>query len=220
MIGYLTPRSFIGLAVLATLSCSAARPEDASDPPTVRFGKRGENHAFANICRYEIVDLPPVLSVFEFTLEEGGLTCFTGDHGVLFVPQREANCPQPPGVPTSPRALSQNEAAAEYLRCSAMASPPSSRSSELTIYRPNPAHTGSNDTFIDFFLDVGALVGNDMLPVTLLVQKGYVLCMESPDARRVARRITEADIAEPLEFLVAFGAGSCRDAVPGAQQGS
>jgi hypothetical protein len=219
MVTFMPRRSAIGLVIFAGLSCSAAGPPDADGPSQVSFGKRGEGRGFASVCRYEVVDLPPTLSIFRFTVEEGGLTCFTGRHGVLFAPQRGSSCPQPPGVPTSPpQVLSQDEAAADYLQCSAMTSSASTQSTGLTIYRPNPAHAGSDDTFIGFFLDVGALVGNDMLPVTSLMHQGDRLCMESPDAHRVARRIAEADIAEPSEFLVEFGTGSCRDALPDAMR--
>lgn len=196
---------------LLVLTTTSESHDDAG--AAVRFGVRSDNSVYPNVCRYEFSNIPPVLTVFDFTANEGGRTCFDGTQGVLFVPRRGADCSRLDEMGASaPTSLDHAEAARGYLSCSAMAMP-SAGSAQVILYRPNPAYPRSTEAFPDFVLDVGALAGHDMLPVTSMVPGGGILCLEAPDSQAVVRRIAEAGIATPDEFRIEYRTGSCRQAM-------
>ncbi len=203
----------LGLASFALLALTTTSESHDDAGAAVRFGVRGDDTIYPNVCRYEFSNIPPVLTVFDFTVNEGGRTCFDGTQGVLFVPRRGADCSRLDEMGASARAsLDHDEAARAYLGCSAIAMP-TSGGAEVILYRPNPAHPRSTEAFLDFVLDVGALAGNDMLPVTSMVPSGGVLCLEAPDGQAVVRRIAEAGIASPDVFRIEHRTGSCRQAM-------
>jgi hypothetical protein len=208
-----TATRVLGLASFALLVLTTTSESRDDAGAAVRFGVRGDNTVYPNVCRYEFSSVPPVMTVFDFTVTEGGRTCFDGSRGILFVPRTGTDCRRLDQMgAAAPASLDHDEAARAYLGCSAIAMP-TSGGAQLILYRPNPAHPRSAETFPDFVLDVGALAGNDMLPVTSMVPGGEVLCLEAPDGRAVVRRIAEAGIASPDEFRIEHRIGSCREAM-------
>lgn len=192
------------LAAILAGACVAASPQEGSN----QFGRRGEeNVRFGEICRSSTGELPATLEVFRFQLEAGGRTCFADGEGILFVPKRQSGCPRLdwPGFGGA-TVVSGAVAEAELRRCLALLAP-SGGSTGVLIYRPTPHAVD----FPQFGLDLGGLVAHDMLPVTHFGAANGLVCMEAPEPRRVADRITAAGIAGVEEFTIEFGRGSCAE---------
>ena len=180
----------------------------APDPYLMEFGVRGERTIFESVCRSTASALPPAMALADFVIAEGGRTCFGGGEGVLFVPVRDNGCAQPETLGFSPPVeVSHRQAQSEMLRCQAAYLPSAEEPTGVLIFSPTPAAID----FLEFGLDMGALVVFDMLPVTHFGAANGVICMEALDPQAVAERVTSADIAMPDEFNVEIARGSCRE---------
>ena len=93
------------------------------------------------------------------------------------------------------------------LRCQAAYLPSAEEPTGVLIFSPTPTAID----FLQFGLDMGALVVFDMLPVTHFGVANGVICMEAAAPEAVAERVTSAAIAMPEEFNVEIAHGSCRE---------
>jgi len=180
----------------------------APDPYLMEFGVRGERTIFERVCRSTVTSLPPAMALADFIIAEGGRSCFAGGVGVLFVPVRDSGCAQPeiPGF-SQPVEVSHRQAQTEMLQCQAAYLPSADEPTGVLILSPTP----TSIDFIQFGLDMAALVVFDMLPVTHFGVANGVVCMEATSPEAVAERVTSADIATPDEFNVEITHGSCRE---------
>ncbi|GAA0614581.1 hypothetical protein GCM10009422_06970 [Brevundimonas kwangchunensis] len=204
----LTVVAALAFAPALALGCAAdANADQAAD---VRFGRRGEATIFEKICRYTFEEIPPTFTMLELTIENGGLTSFDGRQGFLFVPARSDECPDLTALGAStPEVVSHGDAAARFGRTSGALRPSGPEQTSIVLYQPSGAPVGD---FLQLMLDVGALVMNDMLPVTHFAAMGAAICLEGPDAAAIRDRISEAELTEPESVIVTIGSGLCRTA--------
>jgi hypothetical protein len=198
----------LGLVIFVGACARDDTPQEPLPVAVVPFERKGEPPTFATICRYEFSDRVKPFAIFELTQSEGVQTCFSNGKGRAFVPLRRDRCPTVLGL----EGTQTNRAAAEdeFFRCSAAYQPSSRSETDVVLYRPHPTYEGDAD-FLQFGLDVGALVTADMLPATHLAFAGDAVCLEGPNGREIVQHIAQADIALQEGLSVLVERGTCRE---------
>lgn len=154
------------------------------------------------------------MRLFDYTASAGGRTCYEDGKTILLLPTRTSVCSAPGEFDVeSVQAISAPEAEEQYLVCSAVFSPREGAAGNSLVYRPsNKATEEDEGFFLQFGLDMGALVSNDGLPISAYFMQEYEVCVETDVPTEVDRRVRESDIGN-FDFVdVEFRAGRCEAA--------
>lgn len=168
------------------------------------------NSTSSRICKYRLEHMPTPLQLFDYTASVGGRTCYQDGQIVLFLPALGETCDlRPDYIAVDGVSMPRGEAERQYIKCS----PLNLRTEDAkasVILRPSDKATEEDEGFfLQFGLDVGALVSNDGLPVTGYLMEEYRICLETDRAAEVVRRIREADVVN-FEFVTtAFSTEPC-----------
>lgn len=214
-------------AFAAALVVSACTPPDAAPPdaappaetvetesptPIHNFGRRGEAGDFDAICRYDVLELPPVMALADFTIEHGGFTCHPAQDPILFVPQRDGLCPGSEQLALSPpETLSLEQASRAFYACMAMIQPGAEGSTDVVTFRSTSSPGEIDREFLSFVYNLMGLTNNDALPVDHLSHANNVACLETSQPSVVLERVVASDIADPSVYVAETHRGVCRE---------
>lgn len=215
----LRPRLGTFAAALALGACGppdgppqSENAEQASAIPNHNFGRRGESGGFEAICRYEILELPPVLTLADFTIEHGGFTCHPVQGPVLFVPERDGRCPRSDQLSLSPpEALSIEQASRGFYACMAMLQQSAEDETDVVTFRPRSSPEEIDRAFASFAFNLMALANHDALPVDHLLYSNNVVCVETSQPSVVVERVAASDIADTSVYVTETHRGVCRE---------
>lgn len=207
------------LIVIALFGCipsdEPVSPEtdSATSPvPLHNFGRRGESVEFSAICRYDVLEMAPVMTLLDFTIEHGGFTCHSRGRGVLFVPQRNGRCPNSEQMTlSSAEILPIEQASREFYSCMAMIQPGSASQTSVVTFRSSVTTTEIDHDFGDFLFDLMALANHDALPISHLSSMNNVACMETEQPEVVIDRVVASDIADASVYVSRIHQGTCRE---------
>ncbi len=151
------------------------------------------------VCRYQLNSFPQTKRLFEITTQGGGRTCYSGRHVVVIMPKGIAPCEALLPV-TYERVdiVTPMAAETEYVRCSALSADSTHAIQSAIVFtksRDNDQDVA--DAFLDFSLDLAALISNDGLPATYYYAGGGEICVESAHLDRVREQIREFQIVDP-----------------------
>ena len=154
------------------------------------------------VCRFEITKPPEAMRLFAVTTQGGGRTCYSTDRVILIVPKPASGCLQlGQHEYDNVRVVPRLEAEGEYVRCSALSLDVEAPKNPALIFtRSNNEDEEINDAFIDFSLDLGALISNDGLPATYYLPGGPEICIEGPNLEELRRHIRASQIVDPAHI--------------------
>ncbi len=176
------------------------------------FGRRGESVEFSTICRYEVLEMAPVMTLLDFTIEHGGFTCHSRGRGILFVPERDGRCANSEQLTLSNRQiLSVEHASREFYSCMAMIQPGSTSETSVVTFQSSVTTTEFDHDFGDFLFDLMALSNHDALPISHLSSMNNVVCMETEQPEVVIERVVASDIADASVYVSRIHQGTCRE---------
>lgn len=202
--------------MLSLAACS--EPGTITTPVSSALSAKGPGSApeaqlaGGRVCKYVLSRRPPTARLLDYTASAGGRTCYQNGTTILFLPARGPSCKAPAAFDVErSHGLSASEAEKQYISCSALFTPRHGETGQSVIYRPSDKATEEDDGFfIQFGLDMGALVSNDGLPVSAYQVEEYEVCVETDVPAEVDRRVRESDIVN-FDFVdVEFRSGSCQ----------
>ena len=180
--------------------------------PLHNFGRRGESVEFSSICRYDVLEIAPAMTLLDFTIEHGGFTCHSRGRGILFVPQRDGRCPNSEKLTlSSAQILSVEQASRDFYSCMSMIQPGSRSETNVVTFRSSITTTEIDHEFGSFLFDLMALSNHDALPISHLSSMNNVACMETDHPEAVIERVEASDIADSSVYVSRIDRGTCRE---------
>jgi hypothetical protein len=153
------------------------------------------------VCRFEISRPPEAMRLFRITTAGGGRTCFSNGRVIVIIPKVPSGCLQlVQGEYDILTVVSQFDAESEYTRCSALSLDADVTHNPAIVFTRSNGSDEVNDAFMDFSMDLGALISNDGLQVTYFSPGGTETCLEGPDIDRVRQHIKSSQIVDPAHI--------------------
>lgn len=185
----------VSMGFLSISSCGA---EEVKSTPNI-----------IDVCVYEPELNVPALELLHMTAENGGRTCYFEGKKMVFIPSNNSKCDAIENLSLKSM-LSVSEATDWFSACSAVSR--NSISGERSIYFTYNGNKNVKESdFVDFGMDLKALVTNDALEVSHFGQYGNIICMESSDPYKVQRHINDSGVFVPETATIHFDERGCAE---------
>lgn len=204
------------VGIVAFGLCAGAAPQTPPTDGPLAVGQLGPSPEVwlgggqRRACRVELAQSPSPLTLFEITRSAGGRTCFKEGRVVVFMPEREGQCPHAERLAVHRLTWEgEQEAFQEFRSCLAGSAP--SDSGRALIYRPLGPKEVDATSWLQFEVDSGALVSNAGLPATRYAASSKEVCFEGPDLDAIEREVREADLIETDAATIERVGESCAE---------
>ena len=160
-------------------------------------------------CRFRVEAQFEPMVLFDYTVSQGGRTCYS-DGGIdIFIPAENDVCRLPSWSQGAEVAtMDVNEAERQFMSCTAIFSEPGRTSTGVIILSPKSTSFDMNDIDI-LHRDIQALISNDGLAVTYEGRLSQYICLEASEPDSVVSHILGADMVPTDEIGHRVAWGTC-----------